>query len=467
MKSILTRLKKGNNFRSNKHIGSHASESSEFKKRLAFLRRSEFWSKRKLEAFQLKELKRVVSFAYDRIPYYRERFDAAHITPRDIQTLADIKKLPTLTRADIKANYEKLLPKGTDPKKLLFRTTGGSTGDPLVIFSDMHFVSRDRANTLYYLGVAGVNPYHYKSVRLYGDRVPEKLVRRGVYWYNSHKGNQLVMSCYHITASTVRSYVDAINAFRPEYIHSRPSALYTLARHMHEAKLTLLKPLRTLFCDGEILYDYQRALIEKVFGARLYLTYGHTEGAVVGISCPRSHLLHFLPQVGILEILDRKDRSISKEGGRGEMVVTGFNNDLMPLIRYRTQDMAIGTKKTCPCDRHYQMVKKVEGRLQDYIIDTHGSVVPLAPAIFNYNDMDWTGVSEFKIEQREKGKLRIQVQLHLDAHKAAVKRRLTARLPKIFGPGFSLQIIFVDTISYSPIGKHRYLEQKLPTPLYG
>jgi phenylacetate-CoA ligase len=284
MSLIISNLKKDNNFRSNVHIAAQVNETTEFKKRLRFLILSEFWSQKKQDAHQLKELKRIVSHAYKNIPYYRESFKKAGITPRDIGTLDDIERIPFLTRADIKENYDKLTPEHVSRKELLYRTTGGSTGDPLVIFSDLNFVSRDRANTLYYLGIAGLDPYKYKRVRLYGDKVPEKLVAQGKYWYEAHEGGQLIMSCYHINDKTILSYVDALRTFAPMYIHSRPSALYLLARHMKNMKVTLGINLEAVFCDGEILYEYQRRLIEDVFKTRLYLTYGHTEGAAVGVN---------------------------------------------------------------------------------------------------------------------------------------------------------------------------------------
>jgi phenylacetate-CoA ligase len=462
MSTLISKLRKGNNFRSNKRATSDIKESPEFKKRLAFLRKSEFWTHKQMDEYQSKELRRIVSYVYEQIPYYRELFEREGITPKDIQTLDDLKKIPVLTRAIIKQNYDKLLPLGIDAKKLLYRTTGGSTGDPLVIFSDMNFVSRDRANTLYYLGVAGFSPYKFKSVRLYGDKIPEHLLTKGIYWYKNKK-TQLILSCFHISNETIRSYVKAIENFGPVYIHSRPSAIYSLALHMKENNLSLKKPIKAIFCDGEILYDKQQKLIEDVFLCRVFNTYGHTEGAAVGISCKESRLLHFLPQVGILELLDSKGKKVFKEGARGEMVVTGFNNDIFPLIRYKTEDAAIATTKKCSCGRPYMMVKSVEGRMQDYVVDRKGHAVPLAPAIFNYNDMDWSGINRFKIEQKVPGKLEFLVQLEpsFKDSKIALEKRLRSKLPPIFGGEFSISVKIVDDITFSAIGKHRYLAQHL------
>ncbi len=463
MMSILNRLKKGNNFRSNKRITSEIHETPEFKKRLAFLVRSEKWPKEKLDAYQLKELKRVISFAYTHIPYYRDLFKKLHLTPQSITHLSDLQKFPTLTRETIQQNYDRLLPEGVNPKKLLYRTTGGSTGNPLVIFSDTDFVSRDRANTLYYLKVAGYDPYHYKSVRLYGDRIPEKLIRKNVFWYEAKDGKQLVLSCYHLTKETVGTYVAKLNAFSPAYIHARPSAIYTLARQMKDQQLVPHIKIGAIFCDGEILYNTQRMLIEKVFAARVYNVYGHTEGAAVGISCPHSRLLHFLPQVGVLELLDRNGKPVTRDGSRGEMVVTGFNNNIFPLIRYKTQDMGIATNKHCSCGRAYRMLSKVEGRVQDYVVNKEGSLVPLAPAIFNYNDMDWTGVDQFKIVQKIPGKLIFRVVLNKASApgRQNIKQRLVDKFSKIFGPSFSIEVMCTDAIAYTAVGKHRYLDQKL------
>jgi phenylacetate-CoA ligase len=176
-----------------------------------------------------------------------------------------------------------------------------------------------------------------------------------------------------------------------------------------------------------------------------------------------------MPQVGILELLDKAGNSTSLPGERGEMVVTGFNNPAFPLLRYRTGDVAIRGAEFCVCGRNYPLVERLEGRIQDYVVDKFGGLIPLAPAIFNYNDMDWRGVREFKVIQDEVGKilLNIQPEVELEADLAGAERRIASCMNAIFGERIKVTIRFVPEIARTAIGKLRYLEQNLDTTKYG
>ena len=221
--------------------------------------------------------------------------------------------------------------------------------------------------------------------------------------------------------------------------------------------------------DGEVLTAGQRNLLEAVFQTRVFLTYGHTEGCAVGVSCRESRLLHFLPQIGILELLCTDGSWVEKDGEKGEMVVTGFNNRMFPLIRYRTMDRGIHSIQICSCGRHYKMLAGIEGRIQDYAVNRHGEAVPVAPAIFNYNDMDWKGIKEFRVRQEAVGKLIFVIVREPDAAESetTMKKRLLAAFQSIFGGTFDLDLEFTSDLARTRIGKFRYLEQKLDMARYG
>ena len=189
--------------------------------------------------------------------------------------------------------------------------------------------------------------------------------------------------------------------------------------------------------------------------------YGHTEGALVGFNCEFSNKMHFMPQNGIIEILDSKNNNLKKEKSKGIITATGFNNYMMPMIRYKTGDVASIGKKKCKCKRNYFFVDQVEGRLQDYVLDKKSNLIPLAPAIFNYNDMDWKKIENYKVVQYQKGKIIIQVQLYLKTkNEREVLNTISKKLKKIL-PNFIIKIQKVKKIERNTIGKQRYLDQKI------
>jgi phenylacetate-CoA ligase len=235
-----------------------------------------------------------------------------------------------------------------------------------------------------------------------------------------------------------------------------------MSRLVESLNLKIRVRLSYIFCDCEVLYKHQKKLIESVFKCPVYQVYGHTEGAAIGIQCRHSDYLHFLPQVGILELIKPDGGPASKEGENGEIVVTGFNNMVMPFIRYRTGDIGIRTNRKCSCGRSWPLLKEVRGRLQDYAIDKNGNRIAIAPSFFDYN-LDWSGIDRFQIFQDAKGKLLIKIKI-LDKYSektASIKKELTKKLTDIFRGIFDVKVTAVDDIGFTNIGKFRYLDQKL------
>lgn len=442
-------------------------KSPVFTERVVFLQNTQFMTREQLEDIQLRKLQYLVEYVSRNIPFYQDFLNREGLTPDDFKKIEDLKRFPLLTKKFLQENYDRFLPYGADKNALLHRTTGGSTGTPLTVYVDEDFYARDAANTQHYMQVFGLDIFSYKSIRLYGDRIPEDLLRKKAYWYLV-ENRKLVMSCYHINKNTVRSYVDRINDFQPMYIHTRPSSILPLANYMSYENLALKQPIRYIICDGEYLTDGQRRKIENAFQGRVINIYGHTEGCVVAHPCPKSDRLHFMPQVGIMEFLDRDGNEVTGEGAKGEIVATGFNNFVFPLIRYRTSDIGILGSDRCECGRNYRTLKSIEGRIQDYVVDKDGNLVPLAPAVFNYNDMDWRGIKEFKVFQEKEGALTLRILPEKETFAKAndMERMIKEKIEAIFGMNFKIDIEFVEALHKTEIGKYRYLEQKLNISQY-
>lgn len=437
-------------------------KSPVFAEQVAFLRETQYWEREEIFALQLEKLRRLVDYVAEHIPFYREFLKREGLGADGLGGIEDVKKFPLLSKKFLQDNYERFLPFGRNKDTFEVRTTGGSTGTPLKVYADEDFYARDKANTEHYMEVFGLDIFNHRSIRLYGDKIDGKLLEQDIYWYVV-EDRKLVMSCYHINKYTAKAYVDKINEFKPRYIHTRPSSILTLANYLHSERYSLKDPVEYIFCDGEYITDGQREKVERIFGGRLVNIYGHTEGCAVGHPCSFSNELHFMPQVGIVELLDKDGREVTKEGESGEMVVTGFNNLVFPLIRYRTGDIAVLGNQKCKCGRNYKILKSVEGRIQDYVVDAEDNLVPLAPAVFNYDDMDWAGIREFKVIQDRKGALSFKIlpEEELKSDPDSFGAYFKRKMEEIFGSKFDIQVEFVDELNKTRIGKYRYLEQKL------
>ena len=127
------------------------------------------------------------------------------------------------------------------------------------------------------------------------------------------------MSCYHINRKTFRTYIKVLKNFKPKYIHTRASAIFPLAKYISEDNLNVNLNIKYIINDGEYLTLGQRTLIENSFNSKLINIYGHTEGALVGYPCNKTKKLHIMPQNGIIEILDKRGKKISKDGKKEKL----------------------------------------------------------------------------------------------------------------------------------------------------
>jgi len=433
-----------------------------FIERKEFLSTSQYWDAARLEAFQIRKLQHLMWHVQRNVPFYQKALSKEGLSWEDFTHPRMIRRLPLIDKKTIQADPDAFLSTTATRDHLIHRTTGGSTGTPLTVWTDMDFLARDKANTEHYMNVFGLDIFSHRSVRLYGDRIDDSLTEQGIYWRVEHE-RKLVMSPYHITRDSAALYMRIIAEHRPRYIHTRASAILPLARYALEAGLAPSEPIRHIFSDGEYLTKGQRRIIEQAFQARLVNIYGHTEGALVGHPCPMSDSLHFMPQVGFLELLDENGDEVTEPGAKGEMVGTGFNNMSFPLIRYQTGDIAVQGGQCCPCGRHYRLIAEVEGRIQDYVVDSIGNLVPLAPAVFNYNDMDWRGVREFKVVQERQGELQFLILPEDEMRNVGPGplEDLCLRIGAILGRNFHLTARYVDSLPKTAIGKYRYLDQKL------
>ena len=433
-------------------------KSKKFSKRLKFLRGSQYWSKKKIKKYQLTELKKLYEHVRFKVPFYIKYFSKRKIK---IRSLDDIKYFPIITKKYLQQNLDEFIVKNIDKKKLIHRTTGGSTASPLTVWSDKDFQIKDKANTIHYMENLKMNVFKDRSIRLYGDKIPKNLIKKNIFWVK--KRNKVIMSSFHVNKKTLYFYLKKLQKFKPRYIHTRPSAIYPLAKLLNESGIKLNLNLTFIIVDGEYLTKGQRNLIERSFSTRIINIYGHTEGALVGHGCLDSNFLHFMPQNGIIELLDENNRALKKRKLKGQIIATGFNNYIFPLIRYKTGDIGVKSNLKCKCGRNYNLLKEVEGRIQDYVIDKESNKVPIAPAIFNYNDISWKGVEEFKIQQKEKGKIIVYLNLEevLNKKKNYILLYFKKKISSLLGKNFKVEVKTSSKLKKTSIGKYRYLDQKI------
>ncbi|CVK34387.1 phenylacetate--CoA ligase family protein [Methanoculleus bourgensis] len=430
---------------------------SAYKKTYALLQQSRWWSREELAAYQAAALSRLLAHAYANVPYYRRVFDDRGLVPGDIQTPADLRLLPLLTRDDLQTHLPDLKARNYPDAAFEYVTTGGSTGIPVGFYYEKG-ASRAREWAFMKTQWDRVG-YRFgdKCVVLRGYIVGS--ARDAVYWKKTLFGRWLLMSSHHMTEETLPAYISEIRRFKPRFIQSYPSTAALLARYMIEHGVDSFPTVRAVLCGSENLYPWQRSLLEEAFGCRVFSWYGNSEQTVLAGECEESTHYHIFPEYGIVELIGRDGRPVTNPGEMGEVVATNLTNYVCPLIRYRTMDLATAAQGPCTCGRHYPLLEHVEGRLHEFIVTKDRRLISMT-AVNMHSDV-FDNVVQFQFYQEKVGEVLLRI-VRKPGYTDRDTDYILSELEKKFEGDVDVTVHFVTKIPRTRRGKYRFLIQDLP-----
>lgn len=409
--------------------------------------RSQWWSRERHEAAQLNALQNLLCHAWETCPYFRGDWSARGLDPRRMHTFDDFTKWPLMERETIRNHREQM--RTTRPLMLLSKSTGGSTGQPLHFELDAG--SLDRRTALMYRGYgwAGGSP-GTKQLYIWGGPSnhlsPFARLKQRVHARFERKR---FVNCFAFTGERMREQVKTLNRYRPDVIVAYTNALYEFARFLSEQRLTPVSP-RSLIVGAEKLHDFQRTLIESVFQAPVFETYGSREFMLIGGECERHEGLHLSMENLYVEILDDEGRP-TPPGEEGNVVVTDLFNYGMPFIRYVNGDRAVAGWKSCSCGRGLPMITRVTGRRLDVLSTPDGRTIP--GELFPHVLKDFPQIRRFQVVQRSPET--ITLKLVAPVLSGDDQRQLLDSLGTCLGDVVGVELEFVHDIPLTKVGKHK------------
>ena len=411
-----------------------------------------------IESYQFRELKRLIDFAWEHIPFYRRYWEHHGFTPEQFQRLQDFSLIPCIDKEIVRANYKDMVPRNYDRGRLEQVTSGGTTGLPLSFYINQAIAhGRELVHQPWtYWHVCRYKLGIDKVVILRGSRVDERLIQQGIYWKRSlgHRGRGLLLSSFHLTEVTYESYMHQIRKESPKFIVAYPSSLTILCTMMKKHNEAPLRGLRGAICSSEMVYEWQRQLVREVLGVEIYSFYGHSEKTVSAIP-DSQHRMLFEPSYGYVEFLDEKFKPVNTVGEIAQVVSTGFQNDYMPFIRYQTSDYV-------RVDNHpplgfTHVAKEIIGRAQDFVYDKDGNRLPFTCSDEVFWNID--GIIAYQYLQREVGRLLI----HLEVDNSFINesiQNIQIEAEHMFY-NCDVEVWIVDRIERTSSGKFRYFVQTI------
>ena len=422
---------------------------------LAELERLQWLSPAELEALRFRKLRELLIHARQNIPFYAERFARAGFDPEKMQAIDDIKALPFLTKAEIKQNLDRMTWKDC-PGGLHRYNTGGSSGEPLIFYFDKRRQAWDKAARMLTHRWWGVDVGE-KELCLWGSPV-EATRQDRMKELRDKLTNELLLSAFEVSEANAGALFAAMRQFEPKCLFGYPSTIDLFAQM---AKKQGLDPaalgIATVFSSAELLYEHQRKSIGEQFGGIPVVDcYGSREGGFVSHEC-REGRYHVMDPNYVIEFI--KDDQPAPPGEDGEITLTHLDAWGMPLIRYKTGDVAQPGEGTCACGRGFSTMQGIRGRTTDFVVTPDGRWQHALSVIYIVRDI--TGVDEFKIIQHELEDVQVLVKTIPELYPANGDERIVAGIKKRMGDSVRVRVEKVETIPREASGKHRYVVSKV------
>jgi len=330
----------------------------------------ELMQRRELEELQLRRLKSVAEKVCNSVPFYHRKFQEAGVTPEDIKSLADISRLPTTRKQDLRDNYPFGLFAVPREEVVRVHASSGTTGKPTVVgytAKDIETWSDLMARDFVMVGVEKKDIF--QNAVNYGFFTGGLGVHYGI----ERMGAMAVPSGVGNTERQLEIMMD----FGVTVLHCTPSYALYLAETAKARGVVDKLNLRIGCFGAEPWSDESRRELEEALNIKAYDSYGLSEmmGPGVAFECQEQDGLHIWEDHFLIEILDKNEQPCAP-GEPGELVITSLTKEAMPLIRYHTGDVTYIMEESCPCGRTSRKLHRFLGRADDMLIVRGINVFP-------------------------------------------------------------------------------------------
>ena len=337
------------------------------------LRKTQYATAEQLSEFRTQQLKRLVWHAYVNVPYYRDVMDKSGVTPEEIRSLDDIRKLPFLSKDDLAQNvHYGMFARNAEWKTIHKIVTSGSTGHPSVSYGEQAQLEIRAGSTLraaewtgWRIGDRQMRLWHQTLGMSWSQAVREKLDA----WLMRRR----FVPAFELTDESLAVLIRSIEKLKPVLMDGYAESLNYVASYLRAGHPMTHRP-RGVMSSAQMLTDQTRQQIKSALGTRVFDKYGAREFSGIAYEC-EAGTQHVMDDSYVLELLSQGEPTAA--GETGEVVITDLNNFAVPMIRYRIGDLAEQTDGTdCLCGRAMSTLGKIQGRTQALVHCANGRWIP-------------------------------------------------------------------------------------------
>ena len=423
---------------------------------------SQWWSVDEMKAWQFDQLNILVKHAIKNVPYYEKLFEKLGFSlDKEINPSA-WNQIPLLSRSEVRSLGEQLFAKSY-PESLGvsgISSSGGSTGLPVTIkkteLDGFIWDSINLREELWhrddFLGtianLRGINSELYSSdnfqlntIKLAGGIVIKNWGAPTAHVWET--GKMGIMQ----PGRPLSEQADFLMELKPEYLLIKPSHLRLLISYFYENQLKL-SSLKSVWTMSEAVDESLRNFCKDTFACTIISNYSSAEVGYIALQCPDSNNFHVMSEVNYVEVINREGKACAA-GELGKIVVTPLHNFAMPLFRYEIGD-EVEMGQPCSCGRGLPTIKRIIGRLENYLILKNGDKKQLDFSHYRLSAI--RSIIEFQLAQIsvEKLELRLVISKALSDEELNI---INTMMQKSFSKNFEYEIIFCEKIARTMSGK--------------
>jgi len=412
------------------------------------LRRSQWLPPEQIRALQEARLRTVIRHAYRHVPYYRELLDQHGVDPNHVRHLADLQRLPILSKETVRRTLHfDLMSDAHDKRQMLPVSTSGASGEPLTLYVEKTQLEMRWANTLRNQEWTGYR-FGDRQVRLWDMNLPRAPLQALRDRLDGLLARRTTFSAVAAGADDLQRAAALVRRRPGALVRGEAAALQLIAAAMPREQ-TRNGGVRAVLSSGQTLSAAARDAIQEGFQSAVFDSYASREFDAIAQECEVHGGYHVNAESYIVEVV--RDGRPVRAGEEGDVLVTDLSNLCVPLIRYAIGDRAVAAAdRPCACGRGLPLIESVRGRSAAVIVGGEGRVVP---AEFFYDVLRDYGhvVRRFQVVQSQPGAVELRI-VKGPRYSAAALQKLLDLLRQYLGTQLTVEVEPVDLIPFADDG---------------
>jgi phenylacetate-CoA ligase len=402
----------------------------------------------------------MVAYAYRHVPHYRKVMSDLGLAPAEVQTAADLSKLPLLEPSSVAAHPESFISSAIAPSRCLRLETSGSSGLRRAIYASRESLFQNAAHAereRFLLTAAIGKKFGYReAVIVYAPTVAVSSTPKIQQYLLEHAyfPSRLRMQRLYVNSlDTPASYLDRLNAFKPDLIQGYGSGLESLFLFLVDSGFPFHRP-RAVFYHSDGISNRVRQIITDQFQIPVFSAYQACEALKIGFECDRHNGYHVNVDLYPVRIVGRDGCTLA-DGETGDVVVSNLVNRGMVLLNYRLGDSAAMRMEPCLCGRNLPRLTLHAGPSHGFIHLPSGRIVDASRSYIIFAAEPH--LRDYQLEQAAPAHFRLHLVVPDPGKRKTIELRILDAFRRYFGEDVTAEMLFVDSIPLTAGGKKKSL----------